>query len=69
MDQSYAVLIVSMLGTYALLLLLSKRYRDDTSMIFRMEKSLLRVMIEHPLPTLAHITSLVLPVYLMGLPL
>jgi hypothetical protein len=68
-DQSGAVIIASMLGTYALLLLFSKRYRDDTAKMFRMEKSSLGVMADHPLAAFAHILSLALPVYLMGLPL
>ena len=68
-DQSGAVIIVSMLGTYALLLLFSKRYRDDTAKMFRMEKSSLRVMMEHPWATLAHGLSFGLPVYFMDLPL
>ncbi len=68
-DHSGAVILVSMLGTYALLLLLSKRYRDDTVKMLRMEKSTLRVTIEHPLPAFAHLLSFALPVYLMGLPL
>ena len=68
-DQSFALCVVSMLGTYGVLLAFSKRYRDDTANMFRMEKSTLRVAIEHPLATLAHILSFILPVYAMGLPM
>jgi hypothetical protein len=69
-DQNFAVVAVSMLGTYGLLLAVSQRYRDDTAKMFRMEKSTLRVVIEHPLATLAHILSFVLPVYyVMGFPM
>jgi hypothetical protein len=67
-DQSFAIVVMSMLATYGFLLAVSQRYRDDTIKMFRMEKSSLRVAFEHPLATLAHILSLVLPVYLMGLP-
>ena len=66
-DQSGAVLVASLFGTYALLLLFSKRYRDDTLKVFRLEKSTLRILIEHPLAFFAHILSLVIPAYLMGL--
>lgn len=62
------VILLSLLGTYALLLLCSKRYRADTVKMFRLEKSSLRVAVENPIPTAAHILSLVLPVYLMELP-
>ena len=68
-DQSGAAIIVSMIGMYALLLVFSKRYRDDTAKMFRMEKSSLRVLIEHPLAFFIHILSFVLPVYLMSLQL
>ena len=68
-DQSAAVIFGSMLGTNALLLLISKRFRDDMKKVFQLEKSTLRVAIEHPFATLALILSLVLPVFLMGLPL
>ena len=63
-----AVILLSLLGTYALLLLCSKRYRSDTVKMFRLKKSSLRVAIENPIPTAAHTLSLILPVYLMGLP-
>lgn len=66
--HSGAVIVISMLGTYALLLLFSPRYRNDTAKMFRMEKSSLRVFIENPLAACAHILSLVAPVYLMGFP-
>lgn len=69
-DQNFDLVAVSMLGTYGVLLALSQRYRDDTAKMFRMEKSTLRVAIEHPLATFAHILSFVLPVYyVMGLPM
>jgi hypothetical protein len=68
-DQSSAVIVMSMLGTYGILLAFSQRYRDDTIKMFRLEKTTLRVALEHPLATLAHIVSFILPVYLMGLPL
>lgn len=69
-DQNFAVVAVSMLGTYGVLLAFSQRYRNDAAKMFRMEKSALRLAIEHPLASLAHILSFVLPVYyVMGLPM
>jgi hypothetical protein len=69
-DQSFAVVALSMLGTYGVLLALSPRYRADTIKMFQLEKPTLSVAIEHPLATLAHFLSFVLPVYyVMGLPI
>lgn len=69
-DQNFALVAVSMLGTYGVLLALSQRYRDDTEKMFRLEKSTLRIAIEHPLAILAHILSFILPVYyVIGLPM
>lgn len=62
-DQSIAIVVLSMLGTYGLLLTISPRYRADTIKMFNLEKSTLRVAIEHPLASLAHFLSFVLPVY------
>ena len=66
--EEIAVVAVSMLGTYALLLLVSKRYRDDTAKMFRLEKTSVSIAIEHPFATAAHILSFLLPVLLMDLP-
>ncbi|RLK08551.1 hypothetical protein [Ruegeria conchae] len=69
-DQSFAVVALSMLGTYGVLLAFSPRYRADTVKMFHLEKSTLRVAIEHPLATFAHFLSFVLPVYyVMGFPI
>ncbi|MEQ6201646.1 hypothetical protein ABMC88_01210 [Sulfitobacter sp. HNIBRBA2951] len=68
-DENFAVVAVSVLGTYGVLLAFSQRYRDKTAKMFRMEKSTLGVVMEPPLASLAHILSVVLPVYYVtGLP-
>ncbi|NOD84070.1 hypothetical protein [Ruegeria sp. HKCCD6119] len=62
-----AVLIGSMLGTYALLLVFSKRYRTDTVEMFRLEKSTIRVAVENPVALIAHLLSFIVPLWMMGL--
>ncbi|SMO57406.1 hypothetical protein SAMN06265380_102346 [Ruegeria faecimaris] len=66
-DQQMAILIGSMFGTYALLLILSKRYRTDTVKMFRLEKSSILVAVENPVATTAHILSFIIPLWMMGL--
>ncbi|WP_170356948.1 hypothetical protein [Ruegeria arenilitoris] len=62
-----AVLILSMLGTYTLLLSFSKRYRTDTIKMFSLEKTGLRVLAENPLAMAAHILSFIIPLWMMEL--
>lgn len=71
MNEDLSILAVagSMLGTYALLLFFSKRFRDDHAKVLRMEKYTIQLLIEHPWATFALILSLILPVYLLDLPL
>ena len=66
-EQEMAILLISMLATYAVLLLCSRRYRESTRQMFRLEKSSLRVLLENPLAALAHLLSFFMPLYLMGL--
>lgn len=66
-DQQMALLLISMLGTYAILLLCSRRYREGTRQMFRLEKSSLRVFLENPFAALAHLLSFLAPLYVMGL--
>jgi hypothetical protein len=56
-----------MLGTYVVLLLISKRYRRDTIKMFRFEKSTWRVAIENPMAICGQVLSLVLTVILLKL--
>ena len=66
-DQQMAVLVASMLLTYALLLIIFKRYRNDTVRMFRWETTTLQVAAKNPLAMTIHLVSMVLPLYLMGL--
>ena len=66
-DQQVLILIGSLFGTYTLLLFTSKRYRTDTVKMFRLEKSSLRVAVENPAALIAHVLSLLVPLWMMGL--
>ena len=66
-EQQMAVVVASMLVTYAILLTFSKGYRSDTVSVFRLEMTTLTLCIKHPFAALAHLFSLLLPLYLMGL--
>jgi uncharacterized membrane protein len=61
-DDSAAVLLTSILGTYAVLLLISKRYRRDSVKMFRFEKSRWRVAIENPMAIFGQVLSLIMTV-------
>ncbi|MEX0301373.1 MAG: hypothetical protein AB3N24_03010 [Leisingera sp.] len=65
-QHSGVMIAGSMLGTYVLLLIVSKKYRNDTVRMLRLEKSSLRVAIENLFAILVHILSLAAPVYHLG---
>ena len=62
-----AIVVASIIGTWFGLLAVSKRYRDDTAKVFRLEKTTLGLFIGNPVAAVAHLLSFVVPLALMGL--
>ena len=62
-----AIVLAFMIGTWLVLLRVSKRYRDDTAKVFRLEKTKMELLIGNPVAAVAHLLSFVVPLALMDL--
>ena len=66
-EAEMAILLASMVSTLLISLFLSRRYREDTAKMLRLEKTTFRVFVENPIPAMAFILSFFLPLAMMGL--
>ena len=64
-EAKMAIVVVSSLGAYAICLVTSKKYLEDTAMMFRLEKTTFKVAIENPIQTALIVLSFVLPILLI----